>query len=165
MSNSYQHEIPSARVNITLDVETGGHKSKKELPMKLLMIGDFSHGQATGAIADRERLNINKQNFNQILSTIKPKINLSVPDCTHSTENDLSISLEFNEYKDFKPEQIVEQVPALKRLKAMRNLLKDLKSSVIDNQGFRKHLETILADVHGQSALKQELTKNAPLDI
>ncbi|WP_133129403.1 type VI secretion system contractile sheath small subunit [Legionella yabuuchiae] len=146
MSKSYQHEIPTARVNITLDVETNGSKSKKELPMKLLMLGDFSHGQASGPISRRERIPINKQNFNHILATLSPKLKLSVNNRLNEHQDDLNIALEIKSLNDFKPEQIVEQVPQLQRLMAMRNLLKDLKSSVIDNQAFRKALEKIMQD-------------------
>jgi len=164
MSKSYQHEIPQARVNITLDVETGGAKSKKELPMKLLMLGDFSHGQANGQIADRERISINKHNFNQILSSIAPKLTFAVEDCIHDRGADMAVSLTFNDIAHFKPEHIVEQVPQLKRLLAMRNLLKDLKSCVIDNQSFRKELEKIIKDTGGAKQLLSELTQTSPMD-
>ncbi len=163
MSKSYQHEIPQARVNITLDVETGGAKSKKELPMKLLMLGDYSHGQATGSIADRERISINKINFNQVMSDLSPKVTLGVPDKIRNDGSEMPVSLQFNQFSDFKPEQIVEQVPQLKRLMAMRNLLKDLKSCVIDNQSFRKELEKILKDSEGSRRLLEELNEQAPL--
>lgn len=163
MSKSYQHEIPLARVNITLDVETGGAKSKKELPMKLLMLGDYSHGQAIGAIADRERISVNKNNFNQVMSDLSPKLTMSVADKIRKDGSELPIHLAFQQFSDFKPEQIVEQVPQLKRLMAMRNLLKDLKSSVIDNQSFRKALESILKEAEGPEKLLKELTAQAPL--
>lgn len=44
MSNSYQSEIPKARVNIQLSVHTGGVQKKVELPLKLLVVGDYSNG-------------------------------------------------------------------------------------------------------------------------
>jgi len=164
MSNSYQHEMPSARVNITLDVETGGSKSKKELPMKLLMLDDYSNGQAKGLIAERERMSINKHNFDQVLAALNPKVNLSIENRLHDTGEALHIPLEFKSLADFNPEQIVHQVPELRQLMAMRNLLKDLKSSVIDNQTFRKKLETVLKDSHGAAALKRELMEEAPME-
>lgn len=163
MSKSYQQEIPQARVNITLDVETGANQSKKELPMKLLMLGDYSHGQAVGTISERERININKQNFNQILSAFSPKLTMTVADRIQNQGNELPVELEFNDFSDFKPENIVAQVPQLKRLMAMRNLLKDLKSCVIDNQTFRKELEKIMKSSESTQQLLSELTQSAPL--
>ncbi len=47
MSKSYiQSEIPKARINLKLDLHTGGASKKTERPLKLLVAGDFSHGQA-----------------------------------------------------------------------------------------------------------------------
>lgn len=163
MSQSYQHEIPQARVNITLDVETGGAKSKKELPMKLLMLGDYSHGQATGSVAERERIRINKQNFDNVLADLSPTLTLAVPDRIQNQGGDLSVTLSFKQFSDFKPDHLIEQVPALKRLMAMRNLLKDLKSCVIDNQTFRKELEKIMKDSASTAQLLQEMTAQSPL--
>ncbi|GGI89834.1 type VI secretion system contractile sheath small subunit [Legionella impletisoli] len=160
MSKSYQHEIPLARVNITLDVESNGSKSKKELPMKLLMLGDFSHGQALGPISRRERVNINKQNFNHILASLAPKLKLSVKNQLSDEPDDLNVALEIRSLQDFKPEHIVEQVPKLQRLMAMRNLLKDLKSSVIDNQAFRKALEKIMQNSNEAQKLLSHLSKD-----
>lgn len=44
MSNSYQSEIPKARVNIKLDLHVGGAQKKVELPLKLMVVGDYSNG-------------------------------------------------------------------------------------------------------------------------
>ena len=45
MADSFQKEIPKARINISLDVETGGAKKKIELPLKMLVMGDFSNSK------------------------------------------------------------------------------------------------------------------------
>ena len=40
MADSFQNEVPAARVNIKLDLHTGNAKKKVELPLKLLAVGD-----------------------------------------------------------------------------------------------------------------------------
>lgn len=45
MGDSFQNEVPTARVNIKLDLHTGGVQKKVELPLKLLTVGDFSNGR------------------------------------------------------------------------------------------------------------------------
>jgi type VI secretion system protein ImpB len=157
MANSFQEEIPKARVNITLDVDTNGAQVKKELPMKLLALGDFSYGQAQGALSDRQRVNLNKNNFNEVLSSLSPKVSINVQNKINPTESDLKCDLTFKSLKDFSPERVVEQVPALNKLLAMRHLLKDLKASVLDNQSFRKKLEAILKDENETKSLGNEL--------
>ncbi len=164
MSKSYQHEIPQSRVNITLDVQTGGQPLKKELPMKLLVLGHFSQRQQQSALAERERFSVNKENLNPLLSEIAPSIQIAVNHKLGSEQaEDLPVNLCFKHYSDFEPEQVIEQVPQLKRLMAMRNLLKDLKSSLIDNKAFRKRLEQIMLDSASARQLLLELHEQAPI--
>lgn len=72
MSNSFQNEIPKARVNIKLDVHTGGAQKKMELPLKLVVMGDYSNGKETRPLSEREKVNINKNNFNSVLADYSP---------------------------------------------------------------------------------------------
>lgn len=164
MSKSFQNEIPKARVNIALDVETGGASKKKELPMKLLMLGDYSNGQAEGNLGDRDRVDVNKTNFNQVLCDLSPSINIAVDNTLTDAGGDLQVKLDIKDMNDFKPENVAEKIPQLSRLIAMRNLLKDLKASVIDNQAFRKELEAIMKDGSGIKELTAELQQSAPLE-
>lgn len=164
MSRSYQNEIPQARVNITLDVDNGGNQQKKELPMKAMMIGDYSHGKAEGDVAERDKISLNKVNFNQVMEDLNPSVSLSVDNHVSKTDDELQVELSFNSMNDFKPQNIVNNIPALKRLLAMRNLLKDLKASVIDNQAFRKELEAVLKDAQATKQLVTDLKNIAPID-
>ncbi len=157
MANSFQNEIPKARVNITLDLDPNGAQVKQELPMKMLAMGDFSNGQAEELLGDRRRVDLNKNNFNEVLASLSPKLSIQVPNKINTEQDDLKCDLTFKELKDFAPEKIVEKVPALNKLLAMRHLLKDLKASVLDNQSFRKKLENILNDKQQTKSLSNEL--------
>lgn len=157
MANSFQNEIPKARVNITLDVDTNGAQVKKELPMKILAVGDFSYGQAQVPLVDRKRVNLNKNNFNEVMSSFSPKLSINVPNKINPNDESLACRLNFKNMDDFSPERVVEQVPALNKLLAMRHLLKDLKASVLDNHSFRKKLESILKDETQTKSLSSEL--------
>ena len=66
--------------------------------------------------------------------------------------------------KDFEPEQVARQIPQLKALLAMRSLLRDLKSNLLDNSTFRKELEKILRDPALSSDLRDEIAALAPKD-
>lgn len=159
MASSFQNEIPQSRVNITLDLDNDGQQAKKEIPMKLLAIGNFSHGQCQQSVHNRKRVNINKSNFNEVMTSLSPTINLQVPNKINEAQADLSCQLSFNSIKDFSPERVVESVEPLNKLLAMRNLLKDLKASILDNQAFRKKLEVILNDQQQAESLDRELKK------
>ncbi|KGT87360.1 type VI secretion protein [Erwinia typographi] len=162
MSNSYQSEIPKARVNIQLSVHTGGAQKKVELPLKLVVVGDYSNGSEHRPVAEREKVNVNKHNFDRVLADFSPGVNLSVENTLAGDGSEENISLSFGEMKDFEPEQVARQIPQLKAMLAMRNLLRDLKANLLDNQTFRKELEKILLDPTLSAELRRELSALAP---
>lgn len=163
MAQSYQNEIPKARINIQLDVETGGARKKKELPMKLLAVGDFSKGKTKGPIVERERINVNKNNFDKVLADLGPEVNMAVPNKIKNDDTDLRVSLNIKRLKDFHPEEVVKQVPELCRLLAMRNLLKDFRSNLLDNAELRRELERVAKDETAREQLQQRLKAIAPM--
>ncbi len=76
MADTFQNEVPRARINLKLSLHTGGAQKKVELPLKLLTIGDFSHGKENRPLSEREKINVNKNNFNSVLSEFSPEVNL-----------------------------------------------------------------------------------------
>ncbi|OMQ24607.1 type VI secretion system contractile sheath small subunit [Serratia oryzae] len=157
MSKSYQNEVPKARVNIRLDLHTGGAQKQVELPLKLLAMGDYSNGQEQRPLSEREKININKNNFDSVLAEFNPKLALSVPDTLSDDLSDTTVNLSFSAMKDFEPEQVARQIPQLRAMLAMRNLLRDLKSNLLDNATFRREFEIILKDEALSDELRTEL--------
>ncbi|NHW59636.1 type VI secretion system contractile sheath small subunit, partial [Escherichia coli] len=88
--------------------------------------------------------NINKNNFNSVLTEFSPSVNLTVKNTLANDGSEESINLSFKEMTDFEPEQVARQIPQLRAMLAMRNLLRDLKSNLLDNITFRRELENIL---------------------
>ncbi|ROP49334.1 type VI secretion system protein ImpB [Enterobacter sp. BIGb0383] len=162
MGDSFQQEIPKARINLKLDLHTGGAQKKTELPLKLLVTGDFSNGRETAAVSERNRININKNNFNSVLADYSPAVNLTVENTLAGDGSEENVRLTFRDMNDFTPEQVARQIPQLKAMLAMRNLLRDLKANLLDNQAFRKELEKILLDPALSQELRTELTALVP---
>jgi len=162
MADTFQNEVPRARINLKLSLHTGGAQKKVELPLKLLTIGDFSHGKENRPLSEREKINVNKNNFNSVLSEFSPEVNLSVPNTLAGNGEEENVRLRFTDIKDFEPEQVARQIPQLRAMLAMRNLLRDLKSNLLDNATFRKELEAILKDPALSQELRDEMSALAP---
>lgn len=128
MADSFQNEVPAARVNIKLDLHTGNAKKKVELPLKLLAVGDYSNGKEQRPLSERDKIDINKNNFNSVMAEFSPAVNLTVEDTLSGSGNEQNIALEFKSLKDVEPEQVAKNIPQLRVLLAMRNLLRDLIS-------------------------------------
>lgn len=115
------------RINLKLDLHTGGASKKTELPLKLLVAGDFSNSQESAPLSERKKVDLNKNNFDSVLSEYSPNVNLTVKNTLADDGSEDNISLTFRSMKDFTPEQVSRQIPQLKAMLSMRNLLRDLK--------------------------------------
>lgn len=93
MSNSYQSEIPKARVNIQLSLHTGGAQKKVELPLKLVVVGDYSNGEEQRPVSEREKVNVNKNNFDSVLAEFSPSVKLSVENTLANDGSEEAVSL------------------------------------------------------------------------
>jgi len=157
MSDNFEREIPKARISISVDLHTGGSLQRVELPLKLLVMGDYSAGQASDALADRKRIDVNKNNFDAVLAELAPKIEIDLANALEGENHGSRVSVGFKSMKDFEPENVAAQIPQLQRLIAMRNLLRDLKSNLLDNGAFRIELERIVKSASLSESLIAEL--------
>ena len=162
MADTFQNEVPKARINLKLSLHTGGAQKKAELPLKLLTVGDFSNGKESRPLSEREKINVNKNNFNSVLSEFNSVVNLTVQNTLAGEGSEESVKLSFSDMKDFEPERVARQIPQLRAMLAMRNLLRDLKSNLLDNSTFRKELEKILKDPALSRELRDEMSALAP---
>ncbi len=153
---------PKERINIKYSPTTGDSKEDIELPFKVMVMGDFTQQEDDRTVEERKPININKDNFNEVLSKQKLSINLNVSDklseeITEGDISELSVNLSFNSLKDFEPESIVRQVPELNKLLEMREALVALKGPLGNVPAFRKEIQTVLQDDEKKEQLMSEL--------
>ena len=157
MSQSFQHEKPPGRVNLFLEVAKGDAKERIELPMRLFVVGDFTGRDDDTPLEDREALNVNAQNFEDILRSRELELSYAVED-TIRGEGEMKVNLKVDSMKAFGPEQVAQQVPEIARLLAARNLLQDLRNRVISVGDFRRQLEAVIKDPAARDKLLAELS-------
>lgn len=162
MAGSFQDEIPPSRVNIRYVKDTGGAQEELELPLKLLVLGDFTMKEDDTALEDRKRISIDKNNFGAVLKEQKLSLDLVVPNKL-TGDGDMPVKLNIESLSDFTPTGIANQVPELATMLEVRSLLTDLKAKVISNRDFRKQLEIVLKDKSKMESVIAELDKIAPL--
>jgi type VI secretion system protein ImpB len=162
---SFQNEIPPSRVNIRYVKATDGAQEEVELPLKLLMVGDYTMRADDTPLEERKKLNINKDNFEAVLKEQKIGLSVNVPNKLVEGDDgeEMKVDLKIDSMKSFEPEAIVRQIPELDTLLELRDLLKDLKGRVVNNRQFRKELEKIVTDAGQMEAIQAELGKLAPL--
>jgi len=97
---------PKERVNIRFKPATGDAKEEKELPHKLLVLGDFTARADDTPLEQRERLNVNKDNFNEVMASQNLKLDLKVDNRLEDSEegSQLQVSLDVRSLKDLEPD-------------------------------------------------------------
>lgn len=149
---------PKERVNITYKPATGDAQAEVELPLKLLVLGDFTQKQDDRPIEERKPINIDKDNYNDVLKAQNLSLDLAVPNKLEpESEDNLAVSLKFESLRDFEPDAIVEKVPELKEIIELRNALKALKGPLGNVPDFRKKLQALISDEGTRAKLLAEL--------
>jgi type VI secretion system protein ImpB len=156
---SLQHKLDRVRpprVQITYDVEVGGAIELKELPFVIGVLGDFvgKPEDPLAPIKERKFVEIDPDNFNQVLAGMKPRVAFNVENKLQDDGSKMGIDLKFTNIEDFEPDNIVQQVEPLRKLVEARQKLSDLRSKMDGND----KLESILQDIISNSDKQKELS-------
>src|SRR3978361_610525 len=120
MSGSSQKFIArnrAPRVQIEYDVELYGSSKKMQIPFVMGVMADLSGKPAEplAPVADRKFLEIDVDNFDERLKSMKPRAAFAVPN-TLTGEGNLSVDLTFESMDDFSPAAIASKVEGLKKV-------------------------------------------------
>lgn len=151
---------PKERVNIVYRPATGDAKAEVELPLKVLVLGEFSTSDDKPPLEDATPINIDKDDFNDVLKAQSLRLELSVKNLLDDQvgESDLlPVSLIFDSINDFSPDAIVDKVPELRQLIALRDALKALKGPLGNIPAFRQRIHGIVTDKAARTRLLAEL--------
>lgn len=148
------------RVHITYEVETEGAELVRELPFVVGVLGDFSGdpAQPLRPLAERKFIQIDRDNFNEVMQRLTPGLKLKVDDKLGEEEGaQMAVDLRFNAIEDFEPGRVLDQVPALRTLLDTRNRLRDLMSKADRSEELEMLLEQVLKNKDDLDALSGEL--------
>ncbi|MFK7986005.1 MAG: type VI secretion system contractile sheath small subunit [Sandaracinaceae bacterium] len=149
---------PKERVNITYKPATGDQQEEVELPLRVMMMGDYTGKNDDTPLEERKPINIDKDNFADVMSEMNLSLDVNVEDKLSGEEgSEMPMSLKFNNLKDFTPEGIAEQVPELRQLMQLRSALTALKGPLGNIPKFRKKIQGLLGDDAQRDRLMKEL--------
>jgi type VI secretion system protein ImpB len=153
--------VRAPRVNISYEVETGGAIELKELPFVMGILGDFT-GQPEEPLKklkDRKFTEINPDNFDEVLANMKPHLAFRVDNkLTDDPEaGQLGVDLRFRELDDFDPDQVAQQIPAIRKLLELRQQLADVRGSLQGNDKLEEILQATLTDQEKLDRIRDEL--------
>ncbi|EIP2955784.1 type VI secretion system contractile sheath small subunit [Campylobacter jejuni] len=140
---------PKERINITYKAKTNGQNEDVELPLKLMVMANLK-GKNETPLEEREILQINKINFDQVMRKLDITTSFSVKNTLGTGAEELDVKLNIASMKDFSPDSLAKQIPELNKLLQLREVLMALKGPMGNIPDFRKAV---------LEALKNEKTK------
>jgi type VI secretion system protein ImpB len=161
MAESTQHKLDRVRpprVQITYDVEVGAAIKQVELPFVVGIMSDLAGKQSDTLprLKDRKFVDLDKDNFNQVLGAIRPRLTMRVDSKLPGQENEkLNVELNFSSLDDFNPAAIVTQVEPLRKLFEARQRLVDLTAKLDGNDALDALLQEIVENTEGLNELKK----------
>lgn len=149
---------PKERIKITYKPDTGNALEEKELPLRMMVLGDFTGREDDTPLEERTPIEVDKHNFEDVLANQNVNLDLSVANELSGIEGDeLGMHLDFRSMKDFSPDSIARQVPELRKLLEIREALVALKAPLTNNARLRKSLQTMVEDQNQRKSILDEL--------
>src|SRR5690606_12983433 len=135
------------RVQIEYDVELYGAEKKIQLPFVMGVMADLSGNPAEplAPVADRKFLDIDVDNFDDRLKSMKPRASFAVPN-TITGEGNMSVDITFESMDDFSPGAIARKVGALNKLLEARTQLANLITYMDGKTGAEELIQRALKD-------------------
>jgi type VI secretion system protein ImpB len=142
------------RVHITYDVQVGDAIEKRDIPFVVGVLADLSGvpDKPLPPIAKRKFVSIDRDNVNDVMKKIGPRLAFKVPNRLNEDDTKLNVELRFESMDDFEPAKVAQQVTPLRKLLELRNSLANLRSSLIGNEKLENLLQEV---VQNQELLRQ----------
>ena len=135
------------RVQIEYDVELYGAEKKVQLPFVMGVLADLSGKpeESLPPVGDRKFLEIDVDNFDNRMKSMKPRAAFQVPN-TLTGEGNLSVDITFESMDDFSPAAIAAKVDSLNKLLQARTQLSNLLTYMDGKDGAEELINKAIKD-------------------
>lgn len=147
-----------ARDRVNLVYRDNETKEEKELPLRILVIGDYQGFEDDRPLDERKPIKIDNRNLGAVMAEQRLRLRFNCPNAlSEDAEDTLPLDLRFASFSDFGPEWIAQQVPELRTLVDTRRNLTELKAYFDLTPSIITRLKQALAAPENRAHLRCEL--------
>lgn len=156
-----QDEIPKSRITLTYKTEVDGTPTVVNLPLRLLLIGDYSGGTSKDRkldLEDRKIRILDGKNTSEVMKDMGISLNIVVPNRINPTSTDsIPVELSINNMNSFSPQEVAKQIPQIRSLMLLKQLLSELTAAVANKKELDSLLNKLYADKDAFEKVKESL--------
>lgn len=156
-----QDEIPQSRLTLRYKTEVDGQPADITLPLRLMILGDFSQGSSQDRELDldeRRIRNLDGTNTDAVMKDMRMSLNFTVDNkIDPSNEPELDIALPIDSIKSFSPDEVAKHVPKLKGLLTLKQLVGEMLSNVNNRKELHKLLNELMSNSENKDKILSDL--------
>nr|WP_216623057.1 type VI secretion system contractile sheath small subunit [Corallococcus exercitus] len=153
--------MPKSRITLTYRTTINGEQETVNLPLRLLVMGDYSLGTSEDRKTDletRKLRSVDGRNLDELMKDMKMSANFQVANRINpDVESELNVTLPIDRMKSFHPDEIVKHVPKLKALLLLKTLLVEMQSNIDNRKDLRRELYELFSKPDALKELLNEL--------
>ena len=157
---SIQQLIPRSRVNLSYHTMIEGQLKEVELPFRVIVLANLSHGSSTDRELDLEtrRLrNLDGKNIDELMANMHITLSLKAKNCIDPEAEELPVEIPIKDRKSFNPAEVANAVPQIRALLLLRKLLLEMQAQVDNRKDVRNLVQQIFGDKEELAQLRKEL--------
>ncbi|AJI46297.1 MULTISPECIES: type VI secretion system contractile sheath small subunit [Francisella] len=154
-----KNKIPNSRLMINYETKVDGVLKKKELPYRVLVVGDLSKGRSVDAkeeFADRQVRRV-KNGVDRVLEDMNISFDFEAPNFVSKDPSNLKVNYRIQSMKDFRPDAVAKKVPEIRALLEMKEILASFAKDIENNRNLKKVIDMIFSDNNELEALKKKI--------
>lgn len=156
-----QDEIPRSRITLTYRTTINGEAETIDLPLRLMVLGDFSLGSSEDRQKDLEERaprSINGRNLDSVMKDMKMNLRLTVPNRINpGKEESIEVDLPITKLQSFSPEEVARHVPKVRALLLLKTLMNEIQSNIDNRKELRKLIQEMFATPETYRAVQAQL--------
>jgi type VI secretion system protein ImpB len=148
---------------LTYRTTINGEPETVDLPFRLLVMADYSLGSSKDRKKDleaRELRSLNGRNLDSVMKDMDMSVSFDVDDKISGGDAKMPVTLPITGMKSFSPDEIVNNVPKLKALLLLKNLLQELQAGIDNQKELRKLIQELYTKPEVFNALRAQLKEH-----